>query len=219
MKKIRVLVIGDSLSIPRFDDYENIEWENVWNTKLRENYEVAQIGIGGAMISDLLEQAGYWRLFHPDFVIIQSGIVDCAPRTLTNRERKFLESMPFGIRLFGKLIKKNSTKIRNSRNITMTELSKFEECVVKFNKMFEKSKVLFIGIAPAREKYEGKIKGITKNINLYNDVLKKHSGEFYIDISDLPETGLLPDFHHLSKIGHQFLYDKIMNKISNIQFY
>ena len=88
MNKKRVLVISDSLGLPRENPDGIIYYENSWPYLLKEKFDVIHLGIGGASIDQLVSQAGYYRFANPDFVILQSGIVDCAPRTMTKKEKE-----------------------------------------------------------------------------------------------------------------------------------
>ncbi len=71
MKKI--LVITDSLGLPRKDPEECL-YENTWPILLKKNgFIIHQVSIGGATIDQLYRQVAYHKLFNPDIVIIQDS--------------------------------------------------------------------------------------------------------------------------------------------------
>ena len=71
-------------------------------------------------------------------------------------------------------------------------------------------------ILPPRAEYEKSVKGISKRIHEYNNILKDAFGENYIDTSDMPDEGIMSDHHHMTSVGHQFVYDKIMERIAKL---
>ena len=90
MNKIKILVFSDSLGLPR-NTPQAVNWEETWVQLLSKIYCVEYCAIGGAKVSDLSRQISYYKIFNPDIVIVQSGIVDCAPRALTEFEKQIIE--------------------------------------------------------------------------------------------------------------------------------
>ena len=207
---LKILVITDSLGLPRKSDDDLVPFEETWVNKLKEKATVHQISIGGATIYQLYEQIKYNELFNPDLVLVQSGIVDCAPRAFKMAERQLLQSIPLVRNVFSKVSEKYGKKIRNMRNISYTKPDLFKLYVQKIINDFKDKPVYFIGIVPAPLAYERKMKGITKNIEAYNSILKNASGDKFIETNDLSESGLLSDYHHLSVQGNQLLFEKIV---------
>ncbi len=72
MKKM--LIITDSLGLPR-PKPEIVEYNDTWVKKISIYYDVWQYSSGGATISDLYSQIEYHKMFNPDIVLIQSGIL------------------------------------------------------------------------------------------------------------------------------------------------
>ena len=77
MKKL--LLITDSLGLPRLFP-EKTEYEDTYPNLLKKHFIIMQYSKGGGTIIELYEQTGYFKAFEPDVIILQSGIVDCAPR-------------------------------------------------------------------------------------------------------------------------------------------
>jgi len=213
MKK--VLVITDSLGLPRKTP-ETVRYEETWVHQLSRHFTVHQISIGGGTINDLFTQIEYAKMFEPDFTVIQSGIVDCAPRALTKLETTLLNKYYLTRKLLKTIMRpKVLNFLRRQRKKTYTSLSSFEKQVADFCIIF-KGKLFWVGIVPAAAAYEQKVPGITTNVQRYNAAIKKHLGESFIDLDGLPETHVMTDHIHLSKEGHAHVYEKLIKVIPNI---
>ncbi|MES2131541.1 MAG: SGNH/GDSL hydrolase family protein [Bacteroidota bacterium] len=214
MSKKKILIISDSLGLPRESGEDLVPFESTWVNLLKKNYDTHQVSMGGATIYQLYEQIKYNALFNPDIVIVQCGIVDCAPRAFKIGERQLLESMPLIKIVFKKISEKYGRNIRNSRNVNYTKPGIFKYYINKIKDSFKDVPVYFIGIVPAVDGYEKRMKNITKNIALYNNILKTEANDKFIDTDSIKNDGLLSDFHHLNVKGNKMLYEKIMQQLS-----
>ena len=201
----RILLLTDSLSLPRSKP-EICTLEQTYPELLRSaNYIVCTVAIGGARSTDLLKQIFYFEGMTFDYIFIQSGIVDCTPRFLTQIELKILRSIPWiGNRIIGLL---NKNWIRNFRAITYTPPKKYAHNIQKFIAGFPKQKVFFIGILPANITYEQVVKNVTKRINQYNSILSNTGN--YISMKNIPSAGIMSDHHHLTPLGHAYIFETI----------
>ncbi|NUM49584.1 MAG: SGNH/GDSL hydrolase family protein [Flavobacteriales bacterium] len=210
-QKFRVVFLTDSLSLPR-DVPEKVSYEETFVYLLKQEYpniEFIQFAYGGATISDLRNQADYLKSFSPNILILQAGIVDCAPRTITRFESDFISRIPFLSKFIFRILKNNASSIRKTRRITYTNPRSFEENLKKINSMFNDSRVYAIGILPASLNYERKVPKITSNILLFNEKLKSVFRNNFIDTSDFDESYVMSDFFHLNKKGHLSIYKKL----------
>lgn len=213
--KLKILVITDSVALPRITP-EFTKYEDTWPELLRKaGHTVYQCSIGGATSSQLRSQCAYYNneCFDVDIVIIQCGIVDCAPRFLKRIEVEILKN----IRYFGPFIIQTLNKnwFRKLRNVTYTPKKLFRENIKAINDSFVDSTVFFINIIPSTEDYEKRLKGITNNINVYNQILENSVN--VIDIKNIEYFGVMKDHHHLNFNGHQYIFDMISRQISNIK--
>lgn len=208
MKKI--LIFTDSLGLPR-PNPEVVDYNETWIFLLSQKYNIHQISVGGGELTILSAQIEYAKMFNPDFVIVQSGIVDCAPRALTKTESRILNKYKLSRNIL-KLILTNKTLnfLRKYRKAVYTDKIVFERHVLKFLNSFG-LKLYWIGIIPATKEYEEMIPGISKKINEYNLLLKKHLKSNFIDMTDIEANCLMSDFIHLSKKGHEYIDKKISN--------
>lgn len=213
---MKIQIFSDSLALPR-EVPEKVYYEETYPAKLQQEHIVVQFSKGAGTIDELYEQTFYLKMFSPDVVIIQSGIVDCGPRPFTKFEEQF-----FKLNFFTKGIKailKRLTKswLRNLRKVAWTSPKKYKFYCMRFLETYPNTPVFAIGILPPRKEYEKQLKGITKRIQQYNEILKEVFGNNFIDTSDMPDAGIMSDHHHMTIIGHQFIYDKIIQRLSKIK--
>lgn len=211
----KILIIGDSLCLPR-DKPEIVNYNETWPYLLKQSgkYEIFQLALGGGTIVDLYEQISYYTIINPDIVIVQSGIVDCAPRALKRLERDIVSSNKLLSELFNRFMPIN--KLRKLRNVTYVNKSDFESYIIKIVKSFNNVKLFWIGVLPAKLEYEKIVPGITKNIIEYNNIINLKSKELtfkYISTELINENCIMSDNHHLTKLGHVWLYQKLISLI------
>ncbi len=211
---MNILILSDSLALPRLKP-EFCHQRDTWPSLLSSNgHHIIQLSIGGATSDELAKQCYYYKkeTLDVDVVIIQSGIVDCAPRFATKGEVRFYRSMS----VFGKAKLKllNRSQVRRIRNITYTSLGKYAKNMQAIKDNFAPVPVFFLGILPAQDAYEKELRGIQKNTALYNAVLQ-NSGNF-LDLSAIPPEGIMNDFHRLNATGHRFVFERIQETLSGL---
>lgn len=210
MKKI--LVITDSLGLPR-PNPEVVEYDQTWVYKLAQENNVWQYSSGGSTIKELYEQIEYLKMFNPDIVIIQSGIVDCAPRAMSKFENEFVNKFKI-TRKFGQtfLTSKRLNYLRKKRSCYYTNAFEFEKYVKLYLKTFS-DKLYWLGIVPANNDYEKKVPGITLQIEKYNKILSSNLSENFISSDNLSDKDVMSDFIHLTVSGHLSVFENIKKHI------
>jgi hypothetical protein len=208
---MKILFITDSLAFPRVFP-EKVLYEETYISILKKKFpsiDFIHLGVGGATIRNLFQYSEYYHeTLKPDIVFIQSGIVDCAPRTLKEVEIRILVRIPFLGKWLLNFIKNNSNLIRGIRNIQYTNLTDYSAYILKFMKKFDK--IIWIEILPPIKEYSKKVKNIENNINTYNSELRKYE---YLSCNDFNKNHVQSDFHHLSTLGHIEMANKITQKI------
>lgn len=207
---MKVLLLTDSLSLPRRYENGTVSWEDIYYNKLRKHFpdvEFILVAMGGATITQLFLSLNYYRETKPDLVILQSGIVDCAPRALSQLEQQIV----IKLRMF-RLVHPFTKFFRKSRNLTYTKPGVFEETLLKIKNSFPDKPFVSIGILPGCEAYDKKVPGVSRKIEEYNALLRKHST--FIDNRDFPRDGIINDFHHLNEKGHDEIYNKLVPVIT-----
>lgn len=215
-----IIFLTDSLGLPRTRP-ETVLLEETYIELLREKYKehkIINISLGGATIETLREQLlNYYNAVEPDLIIVQSGIVDCAPRALKKWETALLSKHAVLRKFSDIVIKKNTRLLRKHRKLTYTSITRFSQIVDEFRKKFDK-KLYWIGILPAIPEYEAQLPGITANINRYNEVLSTALASNFIDTSNIGD-GIMSDFHHLNRAGNFYIYQQITTIIDrNLHF-
>lgn len=209
----RILLITDSLALPR-PKPEACAYENTWPALLKNSgkYIVHQVSIGGATTTFLLKQVVYHKMFKPDVVVLQCGIVDCAPRFAKQFELELINRLPFRKFILSKL---NRTSVKKFRAITYTPLNRFEQNIKKLADHFKEASMIAIGIVPGSEKYEAVLPGVCKNITAYNEVLQRNA-DYFIDLQQMTTTGIMSDHHHINDVGHSHIYRHLEDALKNV---
>lgn len=212
MDKKRILVITDSLGLPRLLP-QLVKYEETYISLLQKNgFDVVNLSIGGGNIKLLVEQSEYYRAFFPDIVIVQSGIVDCAPRAFRKFELDFLVKSRL-IKLFNE---KMFYILRKYRIITYTSKSTYKSQLKILLNKFSDAKFIFIGILKPMNEYEKIVPGIKRNILDYNNILRSINEATYIDLFSFPSDGIQSDFHHLNAKGHNEIYQRLKAVLDKI---
>jgi hypothetical protein len=208
---VKVLLLTDSVSLPRRHSKGEVLWEEIYFCKLQQRFpgiEFVLVGMGGATITQLQLALNYYTLVKPDLVILQSGIVDCAPRALGQLEQQLI----IKLKMF-RLVRPFTTFLRKHRNIAYTSPRLFEETLLKIKNIFSGKPLVGIGILPGSKEYDAKVPGVSRRIDAYNKIIQKHT--IYIDNSNFPPEGIINDFHHMSSTGHEVIFKKLEPLIEN----
>lgn len=221
----RILIITDSLGAPRFVDGEKITYNDTWvcqfNTLLRTlNIETISMTINGLDSTRILQLThDKLLLYAPDIVIFQFGIVDCAPRVLTNNEILILSFLRLS-KITKKIISKHHAFLSNLRNLQHTGAKKFEINLEQIYTLFHSKgiKVIHLPIAPACQRYQQKSPKISYRIQQYNSIIEKNSDLLLKNLYDNAdvEAIFLNDLHHLNIHGHQVVFDYLSKNLHKI---
>jgi hypothetical protein len=211
--KPKILILTDSVSLPRESENDLTTWEDSYVYRIRQHfseYEVVNLSFGGATISDLRSQVNYYKVLNPTIVIFQSGVVDAAPRAFGKLEMEIIKKL----RLF-RFTKPFVKWLRKNRGINYTEITTFEKVLKEIIQVLNPKVFFAIGILPSCDAYESVAPGISRNIDLYNGVLKRNT--HFIDMQNIPRNGILNDHHHINAVGQDYIFEKLVNQISSIK--
>lgn len=211
----RILVVTDSLGFPRHEP-EILRYEDTYIAQLKARYphfDFIHQGYGGATIRELLQHTSYFeRTLDPILVIMQSGVVDCAPRALTRVEQYAVANLPILKRLLVPLVKRYSPLLRRLRKITYTSPASFAVHVDQFEKRF--NNVVWLGIVPSTPEWEKRVIGIGTQIELFNAILARHR---FIPTDNLGEQDMMSDHHHPNASGHRKIFERLQAHIDALQ--
>lgn len=211
INRVKILLLTDSVSLPRKHSKGEVLWDEIYFRQLQQRFpqiEFVLVGMGGATITQLQLALNYYTLVKPDMVILQSGIVDCAPRALSQFEQQLI----IKLKMF-RLVKPFTTFFRKHRNIAYTSPRVFEGTLLKIKSVFAGKPLVGIGILPGSKAYDAKVPGVSKRINTYNNIIQQHT--IYIDNTDFPAEGIINDHHHMSTQGHAVIFKKLEPLIDN----
>ncbi|MGK7390767.1 MAG: SGNH/GDSL hydrolase family protein [Candidatus Cyclobacteriaceae bacterium M2_1C_046] len=204
-----ILILTDSVALPRKFNNEQVNWEETYIYKLQKNlpqYEVVSLSIGGASIVDILSQIKYYEILKAEIVILQCGIVDAAPRAFGKIEMALLKKLK--LMRFSKPLVNFLRRYRQHHYVSPTLFTKSLKII---KTRLNTAKFYAIGILPISKAYDKKAPGIKKSVEIYNNILKNESQ--YIDMEAIPENGILDDHHHINSVGQNFIYEKIREVI------
>ena len=210
----QILIITDSLGFPR-ESPEFVQYSETYIALLKakfRTYDFIHIGRGGGTIVDLFKHTNYFHggTIKPMLVLMQSGVVDCAPRALTEIEQYILARLPIVGPWIGAAVKRHVRPLRRWRNMTYTPLSTFEDYVNRFEVLY--TNIHWIGILPADAEYERSLNGMTDNINKYNNILRTRR---FVATDDFTSKHIMTDFHHLNKAGHEKLFERLAKVVES----
>lgn len=152
-------------------------------------------------------------LFKPDVVVMQLGIVDCAPRLFWRFEHKLVSYINKFIPVVGFISKfrypltRVFPKVYVSKNRFRTNLRKIFNYLRKHD-----IETIVINIADTSEVNKSKSYKYEDNIRDYNAILYDETPDknLFIDIFSYGSDILLEDGIHLNEYGNKVVADKIL---------
>jgi len=235
---ILLRIYGDSLSMPR--EFDSIPFYRTYPEILRHSLEHIFLGkrvclynrsSGGGMIkslwTDYQRDSTYFRPDKGDILIIQCGIVDCAPRPIPSFLGKVVlrlpEIMQNAVRRF--LHRYRPYILHSGFSWRQIVPEEFESNLIKWFTVASKDfqRVYVLNIAPTNESIEAHSPGLTSSIELYNKLIVNsielvgeaniHLIDVYKAICDSNEklTKFInnQDGHHITQDGHE-LYARMI---------
>lgn len=213
-----ILIITDSLGIPRkYPEY--INETKIWCYKLQQTRQdnIYCLPIPNLDTNHLQSMAElYLSAYQVDIVIIQVGIVDCAPRVLTKNEVKLISRLKILSKIIKPFIKKHRNWLIKKRKITYTTRENFRKNIQKILAALTTSQTYFIPIAPSSQGFENYNNGVSVNISEYNKIIKNEAN--IINVYDLEDTEkiFMSDHHHLNECGHKQVFVKVNSFLNSL---
>lgn len=179
----KVLCIGDSLALPGHLN----KYEDTWFYKIKKEFPhydfisffkrqlttdvLTTMGGGKGGVDNWPKGADCLEAYCPDVVIVQLGIVDCAPRLLNTYDRIAIKLLPVSYKQsFVKLI-----KIYRKRNVknTLVPFDNFKNNWLNYlNRAIKgNAQIIIVSIALPNATFLSKNPEINININNYNNFL------------------------------------------------
>lgn len=242
MNNLIVKIYGDSLSLPRPQDGVDYGEEYGYKLKLLLEEDLKKFfylwnrSLGGARIGELYEQYERDKFYigKSGILIIQSGVVDCAPRPLPLFLREIVSVSPAFIKWrITRFLHNNRAKILKAGLGTRpTPPKKYEKILKKWleSALSAEMLILVINIAPNTDEIENHSPGFRKSIDLYNNIIFSVIEEIknpkirLVDVNrkikemDKEIKFLInqKDGHHITKEGHNLYSQMLFEEIEKI---
>ena len=226
--RLLLRVYGDSLSLPRPGD--GVLHGDVYPELIRDALEKAHPGLrvsvwnrsrGGASIGELHESyrqdSAYFDPSEPSILVIQCGIVDCAPRPVPPGVREKIGRLPTPLRwLVAKFLHfARPFLLRAGIRWRATGSDDFESLLLAWIKdaCSGKARVYVVNIAPTVPAIDTHSPGLADSIYVYNEVIQRAAsagGATLIDVFGAIQSNpggigchINPgDGHHITRQGH-----------------
>ncbi|ARU59543.1 hypothetical protein OLMES_5563 [Oleiphilus messinensis] len=222
----RMLILTDSLGAPRIEP-ELVNYDQTWVAKVKceaqnNGYDVIAFTANGLDSANLLSEVNFkLHLYKPNVVIFQFGIVDCAPRVWSDREKLLFRILNLH-NLAARIGKNYHAPISKFRNITAVSIADFALNIKSINEKIRQHApdgctLIHVPIGPPCSAYFELSPAIGENIIRYNKVLGENSDRFLTDFSQLdPETIYTSDCHHLNQTGHEKLSKIVLDAMASV---
>lgn len=219
--KYRLVIIGDSLAMPRPEVPYELTYPYLLKGKLGPRWEVINRARRANRIDVQMEEQNlcddiFW--LEPDIVVVHLGIVDCAPRLFSVRQRHLLERIPAVVRyrIIGVASRHRAflTKHFPKQYVPLGAFEQLYEALIARLRNLNMYTIT-CNIADTSEKNKSRSFGFAQNIRMYNRVIEDASwrhGAKLIDCYRLSreiEGFLLEDGIHLSPRGAMAVAEEI----------
>lgn len=223
----RVVCIGDSLSLPGHLN----QYEDTWIYKLKLEFPdfdfisffkrqlttdaLATMGGGKDGIDNWPKGADCLEAYRPDIVIVQLGIVDCAPRLMNKYDKAIMKILPFPLlNPYIRLIKKfRERKIDN----TMVSLNQFRNNWINYIDRTVRSnvRVIIISISLPDSAFLTRNPQIHINVKRYNDFLFQLIQKYpNVSVTEALNSSnydqpIYEDGYHPNQFGHKLIFSQL----------
>ena len=242
-KETCILVYGDSLSMPRMK--EGVLWSDLYAENFRIWLEGQRPGVKvylvnrsrgagriGDLYKDFFNDYAYFDSAVDKILIIQSGVVDCAPRPIPDGLRSLISMLPSFVS------RPVIQFLHDNRAYFLRKGFKWRgTSPLVFRSVFERwlrfaadrfSKIYIFSILPANGKIEMHSPGYSKSVSIYNGIMKHvirrmasdnvHFLDLHSVLSSHPEMLdkiINPkDGHHITAAGHALFFKALVEKES-----
>ncbi len=225
---MKIIIIADSLAMPRTD----LPYEETWIKVVKnhfKDFDIIDKSARGTTSLRLITEGGggvdLLEMYCPNFVVLQLGITDCAPRYFNKNsfEYTFLNKyIPPKLRI--KYI--NRIKRKRIRDPLKTEISPeayrahIEAFIIRAKKIG--TSVIAIPIAPATSEFIKKSPHISENIERYNSILyaleKIYDNVFIIDpfLNVISIDNIMLDELHPNEKGSELIAESVIQFLLKI---
>ena len=214
MDKI-VLCVGDSLGMPR----QGVPFCKTWYYRIishKTNYCFVN-DFRRALTTNELSSEDFLENYSPQVIILQVGIVDCAPRYYKNNSLliKLINVGPDFIRdKFWRLTKRFKTRVPDNADVLVDQFKTNLEGYIQRCEKELVEKLIIIKIPRPSKPMLNKNPMILRSIEIYNEIIQTLAFEgklFVIDpLGDGADDNYIEDGYHLSELGSQKVFNSLL---------
>jgi acyl-CoA thioesterase-1 len=233
----RVLIIGDSMALPR----EGVPYESSWPYLIQSKYQHVDIinrSLRGATVARLVLEGGgredivnypagsdCLEFYSPSIVILQLGIVDCAPRLLSKKAilSKLINRLPLYLQTkVINFLKKSVGRSKKNAYISSNQYRKNIVAYIERALLKNVKHIIAVEIGTVSDGVSRKSPQILEQIKEYNEILIDISEEY--NIFNVIKFGsekeninaCTTDGYHLNCHGHYLLANSIESKLLQV---
>jgi len=221
----KILCIGDSLALPR----PNVPYEDTWIYLLKNqfpNFDYITLFRRGITTNILVGADGndWLEYYMPNIVIMQLGIVDCAPRLIKEGlERKIVGKLPHSIA--DKYINFLKTYRKRNPNNVYVSIQRFKENLRDYShrcRNIDLQKLIIIKIPIPSKDMVVKNLQIIENVNKYNAIFDELSSDYFFItcisplIPTIADNNIYVDGYHPNAIGNKLVYSEILKVLLSL---
>lgn len=230
-KKIKVLCIGDSLALPGHGN----RFEDTWFCKLQQSFPQFLFAshFRRALTTHILISEGggdttfpggadCLEFYLPDIIVLQLGIVDCAPRYLRQSSllNKIMERLPKKLKSFAySILKKVKKRTAKNADINTNQFFQYLAVYLKRCQKNKVNKVIIIKICTPDERMIVKSPEIVESIKEYNAIIDQmeQAFDFVSAVGPLNadhSSTIYDDGYHPNPYGNQLVFEELKKVIS-----
>ena len=218
----RILFVTDSIGSPR-NIPEKCTFNDTWCYQVSKNIgnmEVLFENIHGLdtdmLIGEFLTRIS---LYEPDIIILQVGIVDCAPRVFTKFQLRVVKFLK--LKFLHSFVSSNYAKLSKVRNIAYVSQSVFHENLIQFINALDGIQIYALSIAPPSSKLKSKSPLMNERVATYNNILEEVFKNNFIDPFKNIDQVLLDDMYmsdliHFNKDGQSYISHFVKQSLNSI---
>lgn len=189
---------------------------------LDKPHEFHVLAMSGWSIGDFRAHLDNVLLVTPDLVVVQVGIIECARRILSEREKRLIGAVPYSL-CFTKWLHDNRQAVIRARHrlgidtrLFSTAQFEHELALVIERLRAACAEVLLLEIPAFGERYEARhYPMINEDVERFNVVLRRHGAVPLFSDGDDLETLYQPGTVHFTALAHRRAAARVLELITN----
>jgi len=235
---MKIIAIGDSLALPgHLNSYEQtwyyklklafptVDFNSVFRRAVTTAILVTEGG-GDAGVDPVPLGADCLEFYKPHVVILQLGIVDCAPRLFRRGgfESRVLSHLPAKLRkLYITFVRKTRRRDESRAYVPADVFERNIRAYLVRCKNQKVRRIIIIGIPYPDERMILSSPRIADSVELYNSIFVRVSHEFgNVDVvfpldARKWKQGIFEDGYHPNRFGHQLVFRSVASKLRDVK--